>query len=135
VPGDLHPAVEHHQLRGAQQHPHLPADQPHRHRVAVHPHGDLGVAVHPWGEQSAGRKRLRGQRPQQGLFECERLADGVGARPDPPAIVVDVPRLDHGIELGQGGDLGDRDQMVAAKPADLALDPPFSCAPLMPGWQ
>jgi hypothetical protein len=131
MPGDLHAAVIDHQFRGAKQHPHLPADQPHQHRIAIHPHRDLRVAVHPRAEQPAGRERLSRQRPQQRLLDRKRLADGVGARPDPPGIVVGVPPVDHRVELGQRGDLWDRDEMVAAKPADLALHPAFLVGALL----
>ena len=40
---------------------------------------------------------------------------------DPAVVVGGVDALDHLVQLRQGGDLRDRDQVVAAEPADLAL--------------
>ncbi|MDQ0913504.1 hypothetical protein QFZ22_009576 [Streptomyces canus] len=63
-----------------------------------------------------------GQRLQQGLLDGEVLADGARALADPALVVLLVPCVDPGVELGQGGDFGDGDQVVAAESSDLALD-------------
>jgi hypothetical protein len=100
VTSSLVPPVVDHQLRRPQHDPHLAADQPHRHRVAVHPHGDLAVAVDPGRQQQPGLERLVRHRDQQ-----RHLGRG-----------------DPRVQLRQGVHFRDRDQVVAAEVADLALD-------------
>lgn len=48
--------------------------------------------------------------------------DRAGAGPDPPGIVGFVPGVDHSVELGEGVDFWDGDEVVASEPADLPLD-------------
>lgn len=98
-----------------------PSDQPDGDRVAVRPEADLAVAVDPRVESrpvsngpSAGR--------QQRLLGREVLANGAGTGPDSAGVVLLVPPVDPCVELSERVDVGDGDQVVAAAPADLALD-------------
>ncbi len=125
VPGHFHVPVVNHQVRGVQHGPHPFPDQPDRDRIAVVADRDLPVSVDPWREQPPGLERLIRQRPQQQLFEREVLRDRLGPGPDAAGIVLPVPLLDHLIQLGERGDLGDRNEVVAAEVADLSLDPAF----------
>ncbi|MDH6222860.1 hypothetical protein M2283_010212 [Streptomyces pseudovenezuelae] len=122
VPGDFPAVVEDDQFGGVQQHAQSLSDQPHRHRVPVGADRDLPVAVDPRGEPTARLERLDGQRLQPGPLDGEVLTDRLRTRPDAPTLVLQVPPLDHLVQLGEGGDLGDRDEVVAAEVADLALD-------------
>ncbi|MDH6493702.1 hypothetical protein M2157_009789 [Streptomyces sp. SAI-127] len=115
--------VEDDQLGGVQQHPERLADQPDRHRVPVGADRDLSVAVDPWGEPAARLERLDGQRFQLRPFDGEVLADRSGTGTDAPALVLKIPPVDHLVQLGEGGDLRDRHEVVAAEIADLALHP------------
>ncbi|MFE3456627.1 hypothetical protein ACFXKD_03720 [Nocardiopsis aegyptia] len=56
----------------------------------------------------------------------------VRARTDPPRLVFFVPELHHLVQLNQGGDLGHRDEVVAAKPSDLTLHPALLMGALDP---
>ncbi|MCT2544071.1 hypothetical protein N0O83_14690 [Streptomyces atratus] len=122
VPGHLHVLVVNHQVRGVKDDSHPLADQPDGDRVAVRADRDLPVAVDSRGEQPAGLERLLRQRHQQRLFEREVLGDGPGPGANPAGVVLPVPLLDHLVQLGERGDLGDRDEVVAAEVADLPLD-------------
>lgn len=122
VPGDFLSAVVDHQLGGVQHDAHGPSDQADRHRVAVHPDTDLAVAVDPRSGEPARLERLLRQRRQQRLLGREVLADGSGPGPDSAGVVLLVPPVDHRVELGERVDFRDRDEVVAAEPADLALD-------------
>jgi hypothetical protein len=42
-------------------------------------------------------------------------------RPDAAGVIGGVPSVHHGVELGQGVDLRDGHEVIAAKPADLAF--------------
>lgn len=55
------------------------------------------------------------------LFRAEVLADRVGPGADPAGLVVDVPLVDHRVELGQRVNNGHGDEVVAPEVADLAL--------------
>ncbi|MER7414815.1 hypothetical protein [Streptomyces cacaoi] len=50
---------------------------------------------------------LVGQRRQQRLFAREALGDRLGSRPDAAGIILPVLLLDHLVQLGERGDLGD----------------------------
>jgi hypothetical protein len=43
--------------------------------------------------------------------------------------------LEHLVQLPDRTGLGDGNEVAAPEPADVALDPPFSCAPRSPGRQ
>ncbi|MEV5204630.1 hypothetical protein [Streptomyces sp. NPDC053720] len=122
MPGDFLTAVVNHQLGGVEHDADGPPDQSDRDRVAVHPDADLAVAVDPRCGESARLERLLRQGRQQWLLSREVLADGGGTGPDAAGVVLLAPPVDHGVELGKRVDFGDRDQVVAAEPADLALD-------------
>ncbi|MCY1649396.1 hypothetical protein OVA19_00990 [Streptomyces sp. SL203] len=123
VPGDFVSAVVDDQPGGVQHRSDVPADQPDRHRVAVGTDADLAVAVDPQGEEPARLEGLLRQRHQQRLLGREVLADRARTGPDPAGLVLLVPSVDHRAELGECRDLGHRDEVVAAEPADLPLDP------------
>lgn len=53
------------------------------------------------------------------------VPDRAGAGPDPPGVVGFVPGVDHSVELGEGVDFWDGDEVVASEPADLPLDAAF----------
>jgi len=133
VPGDLGAAVEHEQLRGAQQDTDPMADQPRRDRVVALPHDDPGVPVDPRGQQQPGLEHLGRQRPQQRLLEGEVLRDAQRPVADPTPIVGEVIGLEELVQLGHRLDLGDRDQVVAAEPAALTLDPALLMSALHAG--
>ncbi|MER6789253.1 hypothetical protein ABT330_32325 [Streptomyces sp. NPDC000658] len=122
VSGHFHVLVVNHQVRGVKDDPHPLADQPDGDRVAVRADRDLAVAVDPRGEQPPGLERLLWQRHQQWSFEREVLGDGPGPGADPSGIVLPVPLLDHLVQLGERGHLGNGDELVAPEVADLALD-------------
>ena len=65
---------------------------------------------------------LLGQRLEQWRLDREGQPDRVRAGSDRTGVVVDVPLFDHGVELVDRVDLGDRDEVVAAKPADFSFD-------------
>ena len=48
-------------------------------------------------------------------------------------LVVDVPGVDHRVQLRDGVDLRERDEVVAAVPPDLAFDPALLVRPLDAG--
>jgi hypothetical protein len=96
-------------------------------------HADLAGAVDAWGEPAAGLERLGRQRRQQGRLDGEHLPDGARPGPDAPGVVGDVPGIDQGVELGQRVDLGDRDEVIAAEPADLTFDAAFLVGALQSG--
>ncbi len=123
MPGDLETAVEHLELAGAKQHPHAAADQPGRHRVARLAHGDPCVAVGQRPQLQPCGEPLGRQRPQQAPLQREVLADGAHLMLDMAGIISQIGGGDMLVELGRRTDLGHRDQVGAAKPADLALDP------------
>jgi len=129
VPGDFHVLVVNDQVRSVQHDPHPSADQPDRDRVAVGPDGDLAVAVDPRREQPPGLEGLVGQRHQQRLFECEALRDRLGPGPDAAGIVLLVPLFDHLVQLGERGDLGDGNEVIAAEVADHPFDPALLVGP------
>ena len=89
------------------------------------PHGDLAVAVDAGGQQQPGLERLVRQRDQQGRLGGEVLADGADPRPDPAGVLGLPGRGDPRVQLRQGVHFRDRDQVVAAEVADLALDAAF----------
>ncbi|MBB5925864.1 hypothetical protein [Streptomyces echinatus] len=80
------------------------------------------MAVDLWLEHPSGFERLVGQRPPRQLFEREALCDRLGSRPDAAGVILPVPLLDHLVQLAERGDLGDRNEVVAAEEADLAFD-------------
>ena len=55
-------------------------------------------------------------------FDGEVLADGVRPGTDATGVVSGVPFVDHGVELLERAHLRDRDEVVAAEPADLTFD-------------
>lgn len=122
VPGNLLAAVVDHQLGGVEHDADSAPDQPDRDRVAVHPDADLAVAVDSWCRQPACLERFFRQRRQERLLGREVLTDRVRAGADPAGVILLVPPVDHLVEFGEGGHFGDGDQVVAAEPADLALD-------------
>ncbi|MFC9817650.1 hypothetical protein ACFVJM_37010 [Streptomyces virginiae] len=69
------------------------------------------------------------------MFRCEVLADREGPGPDVAVLVLLVPPVGHGVELGERVNFGDGDTVVAVEPAGWPSTPPFSWAPRMPGWQ
>ena len=121
--GDLSAAVEQHQLRGAQQHPDPVADQPGRDRVVALADRDPGIAVDPRRQRQPGLEHLGRQRPQQVGLEGEVLTDADGAVADPAVVIGQVVADQQFVELGHRRDYRDRDQVVAAEPAALALHP------------
>ncbi|OEJ23033.1 hypothetical protein AR457_38205 [Streptomyces agglomeratus] len=135
MPGGLFAAVVDHQLGGEQHHADSPADEPDRHRVAVGADADLAVAVDPQPEEPTRLEWFVWQRVQQRPLGCEILADRAGPGPDPPDVVSFVPPLYHLVELGEGVDFRDGDEVVSAEPADLALDPALLVGPRIPGCQ
>jgi hypothetical protein len=58
-------------------------------------------------------------------FEREVLLDGAHPPPDAPSLILPVPVVDPGIELGQAVHFGHWHQMVATEVSDVALDPAF----------
>jgi hypothetical protein len=52
-----------------------------------------------------------------------------------PLVLHGVDRGDFLVQLGQRGDIGNGEQVVAAKPAALLSTPPFSWAPSWLGMQ
>ncbi|WTL37220.1 hypothetical protein OG244_02425 [Streptomyces brevispora] len=97
-------------------------DQPDGDRVAVDADRDLSVAVDPRSEEPARLEWLLGQRHQQWSFEREVLGDRLGPGADAAGVVLPVPPLDHLVQLGERGDLGDGNEVVAAEVADHPFD-------------
>jgi len=135
VTADLDPAVEHDHLGGAQEHPDLGADQPDRDRVVTLTHRDASEPVHARGQQQPGLEPVVGQRRQQRCLDGEVLPYGPDPVFDPAGVIAGVGDVDTGVEQAQAVDLGNRDEMVAAEPADLTFNAAFSCAPSIPGMQ
>ena len=52
--------------------------------------------------------------------------------PDPPLVVGPVVVVDQLVQLSDGVDLGDGDEVVAAEAADVALHPAFLLRPDAP---
>ncbi|MET9535040.1 hypothetical protein ABZY02_31515 [Streptomyces sp. NPDC006649] len=104
VPGHLDVPVVNHQVRGVQDDPHPFADETGRDRVAVGSDVDLAVAVDPWREQPARLEGLLRQRHQQRVLDGEVLVHGPRPRADPAVSVVQVPLVDHLVELSEGVD-------------------------------
>jgi hypothetical protein len=93
------------------------------------------LLVDPVGWQQPGCvERLGRQWQQVGLLGLKVLPHGVGAMADAAGVIGGVGGLKVLVELGEGGDHRDGDQVAAAEPATLPLDPPFSWAPWRPGW-
>lgn len=65
---------------------------------------------------------LLGQRQQHRLLDREVLVHGPRPRADPAVPVVQVPLVDHLVQLGEGGDFWDRGEVVAAEVADHPFD-------------
>lgn len=89
----------------------------------------LGIAVDSGIKPAAGLDALLRQRFQQWFLDREVLADGVRAHADAAVFVSDVIAVD---QLVDRLDFGHRHQVVAAKPADIALHA-ASWAPSIPG--
>jgi hypothetical protein len=53
--------------------------------------------------------------------------------PDATRVVIDIPGIHEAVQLGRTVDLANRDEVVAAKPADLALDPALLVCAADPG--
>jgi hypothetical protein len=75
------------------------------------------------GQQLRGVEPLEGQRPEPRGLEFERLTNAQRPPFDVTQVVTCHPLHDQFVDLGQTRDVGDRDQMPAAEPADLALHP------------
>jgi hypothetical protein len=121
VAGDLAPAVEDDQFRGAQDRPDPVPDQPRRHRVMALAHGDPGVAVDPRGQDQPGLEPLARQRSQHPGLEGEVLGDAGRAVGDPPGVITGVVADQALVELRQARDDGDWDEVIAPEPPTLAL--------------
>ncbi len=81
-------------------------------------------------------KQLLGQRREPWLFGAEVLADRVRAGADPSGLVVDVPLVDHRVELGQRvDDRGRGTKWLCRKYPAWTSNPPFAWAPSVPGLQ
>jgi hypothetical protein len=63
------------------------------------------------------------------LFGGVVLPDRVATRRVPPFVIRGVPGIDHGVQVLDRVGFGDRDEVVAAKPADVALDPALLVRP------
>jgi hypothetical protein len=70
----------------------------------------------------ATRTTITWQRREQRLFGREVLADGARAGGDAAGVALPVPPVDHRVELGECVHFGDGDEVVAAEPAELAID-------------
>src|SRR5690606_33444532 len=112
---------EHDQVVGVQQYPDLATDQSHRDRIAVGADGDLGKLVNPRSEPAPGLEQLARKRLEQRLLGGEQLSDRARPSPDPALLIDAIPSIDHRLELIDRLDLGNRDEVVTAKPADLPL--------------
>jgi hypothetical protein len=100
------------------------AGEPGRDRVVVLAHANAGLVVDPARSQDASRiERLGGQGPQVGLLCREVVADGAGAMADPAGVIGGVGGLQLLVELTDGGDHGDGDQVPSAEAAALTLHP------------
>jgi hypothetical protein len=93
-----------------------------RDRVAVLADGDQRLLIHPWCRRLARVERLRRQREQQRALRGPRLTDRPRAPVDPPAEILLAAGEQHLVELGEVREARDRDQVVAAMAANLALD-------------
>jgi hypothetical protein len=96
-------------------------DQPGRHRVVTLADGDAGVAVDPRRQHQARLELPGRQRSQQGRLERVVLSDAHRAVADPTGVIDEVVADEQLVELGHRLDLRDRDEVVAAEPATLAL--------------
>ena len=100
----------------------LQPGQRDRDRVAVLADRDQRLRVDARRRGLGRVERLGGQRAQQRPLARPRLADRPGAPDDPPAQVRLAAGEQQRVELGEVGDRRDRDEVVAAEAADLALD-------------
>jgi hypothetical protein len=124
VAGDHRPAGADLHHAGAQPHVDPPARKPGRNRVVVLTHADARLVVDPMGQQHPGRvERLSRQRQQVGLLCLKVLTHGAAAMTDPADVIGGVGGLKVLVELTDRGDHQDGDQVLAAEPATLALDP------------
>jgi hypothetical protein len=96
-------------------------------------HHHLGEPVDPRGEPQACLERLVRQRAQQRPLDRQELPDGPCPAADPPGLVIGVPGVDHRVERPDRLHLGNRDEVVAAEPADLPLDAAFLVGAADPG--
>lgn len=123
MPGHHRGAVEDNDLIGAQQGPQPGTDEPCRHGVVGLPDADPRVPVDSRGQRGPGLERLTRQRPQQRCLEREVGGDTDRAALQTAVVVGRVGGRDQGVELGDRVHPGHRDQVVAAEPAALDLDP------------
>lgn len=56
------------------------------------------------------------------MFAVEGLADGVHAMPDSAVVIAAIAGVDELVEFVQRVNLGNRHQVIATKPADVAFD-------------
>jgi len=122
--GDHRPAPTDLQEGRAQPHVDPPASKPRRNRVVVLAHAAACLVVDPVRWQQPGRiERLGRQRPKVGLLGGEVLTHGAGAMADAAGVIGGARSSQVLVELGEGGDHRDRDQVAAAEPATLTLHP------------
>ncbi|STD12644.1 Uncharacterised protein [Dermatophilus congolensis] len=125
VGGDDAAALEHDHAGGPQRHADALADEVRGDGVLDHADGDQGGAVDARVEDQAGVEVVGRQRCQVGQFGVVVLPDRVDVSGDAAGVVVDFPGADLVVEFVQGGDFGHGGEVVAAEPADLALDATF----------
>ena len=97
-------------------------DQADRDRVAVPADRDQSLGVDPGPGGLGAVEGLGRKRPQKRRLARERLADSLTTAADGAAEVGRAGGEEAGVQLGEVGELGDRDEVVAAEAADLALD-------------
>ncbi len=97
------------------------ADQADRHRVAVLADRDQGLGVDPGPGRLGGVEGLGWQRAQKRRLPLKRLAHRFATAADRAAQVETEGGSEAGVQLGEVGDLGDGDEVVAAKAPDLTL--------------
>jgi hypothetical protein len=98
-------------------------DKADGHRVPVLAHRDHRFRVDPGAGVLSGLRSLLGQRPQQRPFSGERFADRPATTGDLPSEIPLAAAQQPRVQLGEAAHRRDRDEVPAAEPADLALDP------------
>jgi hypothetical protein len=132
--GDDLVAVKDQQLISSQADPDLPADEPGRHRVVALPDHDPRVAAHGGRQRDAAVVLLGRQRHEQVPLGGEAFPDARCLAVHVPVVLGLVDRGQPLVQLGQGLHLGHRDQVGAAEPAALVLDPALLVRALQAGY-
>ncbi len=133
VGGHDRPGGDHRDRGSPQPHVQAPSGVAGRHGVVGLANAHPRPGIHPAREVLSGVEGLDRQRTQPGQLPHSGGPDGLGAPGDPPGVVGGIGGGHDRVELGQGGDRRQRDEVTAAEPADLALDPALLMGALNPG--